>query len=159
MMLMITYEKLWAMLKARGISQYFLTTRYGISRSRLYRMHHGCFVSTRTFNKLCAILNCQPSDIMEYYPDSSNPGRNLSRPFKAVQSLPRSKHFTQIIVNSTNEKSRITIARLFLSIDADIGRFPIVDIFSKKFSIIDIIDRVNRTIDNRPRENMQSVQC
>ena len=148
MMAMITYDKLWALLKERRISQYSLTTRYGLPRSQIYRLHHECWISTRTINRLCAILNCQPSDIMEYYPDSSNPGRNLSRPFKAVQSLPRSKHFTQIIVNSTNEKSRITIARLFLSIDADIGRFPIVDIFSKKFSIIDIIDRVNRTIDN-----------
>lgn len=72
MALMITYEKLWALLKERRISQYSLMTRYGLSRSRLYRMHHGRWISTKTIDRLCAILNCQPVDIMEYVPDTDH---------------------------------------------------------------------------------------
>ena len=72
MKLMITYDKLWDLLKARGISQYSLMKNYQISRSQLNRIHHNNYLSTKTINTLCAILNCQPGDIMEYRPDSSD---------------------------------------------------------------------------------------
>ncbi len=39
MKLMITYDKLWDLLKARGISQYSLIKNYQISRSQLNRIH------------------------------------------------------------------------------------------------------------------------
>lgn len=72
MKLMITYDKLWELLKTRGISQYSLMKNYQISRSQLNRIHHNSNLSTKTINTLCAILNCQPGDIMEYRPDSSD---------------------------------------------------------------------------------------
>ncbi|WP_204378692.1 helix-turn-helix domain-containing protein [Anaerolactibacter massiliensis] len=72
MKLMITYDKLWELLRIRGISQYSLIKNYQISRSQLFRIHHGNYISTKTINTLCAILNCQPGDIMEFHPDPSD---------------------------------------------------------------------------------------
>lgn len=72
MKLMITYDKLWDLLKARGISQYSLMKNFRISPSQINRIHHDSNLSTKTINTLCAILDCQPGDIMEYHPDSSD---------------------------------------------------------------------------------------
>ncbi len=32
-------------------------------------MKHGGNIDTRSINKLCKVLECQPGDLMEYIPD------------------------------------------------------------------------------------------
>ncbi len=68
---MISYEKLWAMMKLRGISQYALIKKYGISPAQITRLKRNESVSTNTIATFCKILNCQVSDIMEYIEDES----------------------------------------------------------------------------------------
>ena len=62
---MITYKRLWELMAAKRISQYFLKAN-GISNSTLTRLKRDEAVSTETINKLCALLECNVEDIMEY---------------------------------------------------------------------------------------------
>lgn len=63
---MILYDKLWETMKQRGISQYKLIHYYGVSSGQLDRLRKNEPVSTFTLNKLCDILDCDISDIIEY---------------------------------------------------------------------------------------------
>ena len=68
---MIIYDKLWITAKQKGISNYALTTKYNISKSQLYRLRHNQNVSTNTIDRLCNILECDLSEIMEHIPDNN----------------------------------------------------------------------------------------
>ena len=66
---MIVYDKLWATLKNKQISQYKLINTYGISSGQLDRLRKNDNVSTYTLNTLCSILDCKLEDIAEYIKD------------------------------------------------------------------------------------------
>lgn len=69
---MITYDKLWDVLKKKGISQSKLYRDYGISRAQIYRLKHNQIVYTSTLDMLCRILDCDDiSDIATYISDKS----------------------------------------------------------------------------------------
>lgn len=68
---MIRYDKLWQTAKKKGITKYALTTTYTISKSQLSRLRHNQNVSTNTIDRLCNILECDVSDIMEHFPDDN----------------------------------------------------------------------------------------
>ena len=67
---MITYEKLWALMKETGVSQYALIKRYNISPGQITRLKRNESVSSHTIDVFCKILNCDVGDIMQYIPDS-----------------------------------------------------------------------------------------
>ncbi|MDO5135683.1 MAG: helix-turn-helix transcriptional regulator [Eubacteriales bacterium] len=69
---MIKYDRLWATMKKRGISQYALYTFYGVDRSLLNRFRKNMNVEIFTLDRLCAILDCRIEDIVEYVPDTSD---------------------------------------------------------------------------------------
>ncbi len=72
---MITYERLWATMKERGISQYKLIKEYHISTGQLDRLRKNDNVNTFTLNQLCEILDCKLENIAEYkknIPNSNN---------------------------------------------------------------------------------------
>lgn len=65
----ISYEKLFNLLKTRGKTEYYLRQN-GISPSILSKLKNKTGgLDHRTIDKLCKLLNCQPSDIMEYIED------------------------------------------------------------------------------------------
>lgn len=66
---MISYEKLWAVLKQRHISQYALIKTYHVSPGQLTRLKRNESVSTHTIEMFCRILQCDVGDIMQYIPD------------------------------------------------------------------------------------------
>ncbi len=66
---MISYKNLWEVMKKKGISQYALIKKYGISPGQITRLKRNESVSTHTIDTFCRILNCQVSDIMEYVED------------------------------------------------------------------------------------------
>lgn len=66
---MISYEKLWETMKQRGISQYALIMKHGVSPSQITRLKRNESVSTHTIDVFCAILQCEVSDIMTYHPE------------------------------------------------------------------------------------------
>ena len=68
---MIRYDRLWATMKKRGISQYALYTHYNVNRSQINRLRHNQNVQTNTIDRLCNILQCRVEDIMEHIPDDN----------------------------------------------------------------------------------------
>lgn len=63
---MITFDKFWETLNQKGISQYKLINTYQISGGLLDRLRNNRNINTNTLDQLCAILDCELSDIVEY---------------------------------------------------------------------------------------------
>ena len=68
---MITYDKLWSLLKQRGITQYKLIKYYGVSPGQLTRLKRNQNVNIHTIEMLCDILDCEISDIVEFHKDKA----------------------------------------------------------------------------------------
>ncbi|MCL2367246.1 MAG: helix-turn-helix domain-containing protein [Oscillospiraceae bacterium] len=67
----IKYDKLFALLKEKGYSSYRLRQEKIVGQSILQKLREGGDIDTRTIKRFCALLDCQPGDIMEYVPDES----------------------------------------------------------------------------------------
>lgn len=64
------YDKLFALLKDRGITTYTIRKDNLISQAALQKMKNAeGNIDTRTLERICAALEVQPGDIMEYVPD------------------------------------------------------------------------------------------
>lgn len=66
---MISYQKLWETMKEKGITQYALIKRFGISPAQITRLKRNESVSTHTIEVFCRILDCRVEDVMEYIND------------------------------------------------------------------------------------------
>lgn len=51
---------------------YYRLANAGIDAQTLQRIRHNKPVTTDTLGKLCFIMNCQPSDLIEYHRDDSD---------------------------------------------------------------------------------------
>lgn len=69
---MISYEKLWKTMKERGVTQYALIKKYGVSPGQITRLKRNESVSTHTIEMFCKILNCDVGEIMQYISDETN---------------------------------------------------------------------------------------
>ena len=67
---MISYDNLWVVMKEKGVSQYALIKKHGISPAQITRLKRNESVSTHTIDMFCRILDCNVEDIMEFIPDS-----------------------------------------------------------------------------------------
>lgn len=66
----ISFYKLEKLLEKKGKKWQFLRDS-GISPGIVAKMKDGSgHTDTRTIQKVCFLLNCQPGDIMEYIPDA-----------------------------------------------------------------------------------------
>ncbi len=64
------YDKLFELLKERGITTYKIRKDNLISQAALTKMKSGeGNIDTRTLERLCSFLKCQPGDIMEFVED------------------------------------------------------------------------------------------
>lgn len=68
---MIKYDRLWATLKEKNISQNKLMRDYGVDNAQLHRLRKNMVIKTTTIDNLCRILGCRVEDIMEYIPDDT----------------------------------------------------------------------------------------
>jgi len=67
------YDKLFVLLQERGITSYRIRKDNIISQAALTKMKNGeGNIDTRTLERLCSVLKCQPGDIMEYVEDEEN---------------------------------------------------------------------------------------
>ena len=66
---MISYRKLWDVMKEKGVTQYALIKHHHISPGQITRLKRNESVSTHTIDTFCRILRCQVGDIMEYIDD------------------------------------------------------------------------------------------
>jgi len=71
----IKYDKLFALLKEKGYSTYKIRKESLIGQGTLTAIKNGTGgLDSKTINKLCALLDCQPGDLMEYVPDDAPQG-------------------------------------------------------------------------------------
>lgn len=67
------YDKLFALLKAKGITTYRIRKENIMSQAALTKMKNAeGNIDTRTLERLCKVLECQPGDIIEYVPDDDD---------------------------------------------------------------------------------------
>lgn len=64
------YDKLFALMKERGLTTYRIRKENIISQSALTSLKAGRSVTIDTITALCKALNCQPGDIMECVDES-----------------------------------------------------------------------------------------
>ena len=64
------YEKLFALMKEKGLTTYRIRKEKFVSENALTSMRAGKSVTTDTIAALCRALACQPGDIMEYVDES-----------------------------------------------------------------------------------------
>ena len=66
----IRFDKMVALMRAKGVTTYRIRQDKLLSQKVYQKLRTGSGdVDTRTINKLCKLLDCQPGDIMEYVPD------------------------------------------------------------------------------------------
>lgn len=63
---MIIYDKLWKTMSEKGITQYALIKKHGVSPGQLTRIKRNESISTHTIDKFCKILHCRVEDVMEF---------------------------------------------------------------------------------------------
>ena len=63
---MIVFDKLFKTMNRKGISQYDLIHKYGVSTGQLDRIRKNQNIITHTLDMLCKILKCNLKDIVEY---------------------------------------------------------------------------------------------
>ncbi len=66
---MISYKPFYETLHKKGITEYSLIFKQGLSANTLHRMKHNMAISTKTLDTLCFILDCRVEDIILYIKD------------------------------------------------------------------------------------------
>lgn len=65
-MKLISYAPFYNTLLKKGITEYHLIFKEGISANTLHRMKKGDAISTKTLDTLCYILDCEVSDVIRF---------------------------------------------------------------------------------------------
>lgn len=63
---MISYAPFWRTIKKKNLSTYALREKHHISPNTLTRMRQNQYLSMRTIEDLCKILDCPIQEIVEY---------------------------------------------------------------------------------------------
>ncbi len=62
----IKYDKLFVLMKEKGLSTYRIRKDKIIGQATLQKLKNNEPVNTDTIDTLCSVLECQPGDIMEF---------------------------------------------------------------------------------------------
>lgn len=65
---MISYKLFQKMLIDRSLKKQDVMKAAGISNATMAKLNTNQYVSLEIIDKLCAALNCQPGDLLEYVP-------------------------------------------------------------------------------------------
>ena len=76
---MIVYDKLGDYLKSQNMKYIDLQNALGLSPSMTAKFTKNRIISTETLNKVCEYLHVQPSEIMEWIPDSEYEKANAEK--------------------------------------------------------------------------------
>lgn len=66
---MIKYDKLFAKLDEKNITTYYIRKNKITGEATLTKLRKNEHITTATIDKFCALLDCQPGDLMEFVPD------------------------------------------------------------------------------------------
>ena len=67
-LIVLKYKNVLEQLKQKGYSSYYLSKNKIMGNSKIQNIRENR-VDTKTINQICALLNCQPGEILEYLPD------------------------------------------------------------------------------------------
>ena len=67
---MIIFNRLWEVMKQKGISTYALRENCGIDSKTIRRLKANENIETKTLNKICSALNCKLEDVAEFVADN-----------------------------------------------------------------------------------------
>lgn len=73
----ISYNLLWKKLIDLGLSKTDMMHRANISSNVLARLSKSQAVSMDSMEKICAVLNCNIGDVMEFIPAESSGGKDI----------------------------------------------------------------------------------
>lgn len=73
---MISYEKFFLLLKAKGMTREDARSEIGIFPKTFAAMRKGEHCSMETIDKICSYFYCQPNDIMEWIPERETGATN-----------------------------------------------------------------------------------
>ena len=76
---MIVYDKLGDYLKSQNMKYIDLQNALGLSPSMTAKLTKNRTISTDTLNRICEYLHVQPSEIMEWIPDSEYEKQNAEK--------------------------------------------------------------------------------
>ncbi len=65
---MVSYNRLWKLLIDKGLNKKELIKLSGVSSSSIAKLTKGQNVTTDVLCKICAVLECDFKDIMEFQP-------------------------------------------------------------------------------------------
>ena len=65
----VSYQKLFELMRQRGIKKIDLRTKYKINPKTVDSLVNNRSVTVDTIMTLCEVLDCQPGDLMEYVKD------------------------------------------------------------------------------------------
>ena len=68
---MIRFDPLWKTMEKKGVSTYMLREKCGIDRKTIRRLRANENVETKTLNKLCTVLDCTLTDVVEFVKDEA----------------------------------------------------------------------------------------
>lgn len=69
----IRFDRLFVLFEKKGITTYTLRKDKIVGNETLRKLKNNTgVIDTRTIDKLCDTLNCQPGDFMEYVEDKTN---------------------------------------------------------------------------------------
>lgn len=66
---MLSYEPLWRTMEVKGITTYALINKYNINPRTINNLKHDKSITMFTLERLCAILECTPNDIIVFGKD------------------------------------------------------------------------------------------
>ncbi len=66
---MISYAPFYKTLLDKGMTEYQLIFKHGVSANTLHRMKKGQNITLKTLDTLCFILDCGVDDVIRYIPD------------------------------------------------------------------------------------------
>ena len=67
----ISYKPLWKLLIDKNMKKKDLMAQANLSPTIVARMSKNLPIDGRTLERICAALQCQPGDIIEYIPDKT----------------------------------------------------------------------------------------
>ena len=76
---MIVYDKLMKILEERRINKREFSEAIGIKANTMSALSKNRNVNSSTINRICELLRCQPSEIMEWIPDVEYESANAEK--------------------------------------------------------------------------------
>lgn len=72
---MISIEPFWKQMEEKGISTYVMENQFNLNPCEISRLRNNHNFTLKTLNRLCALFECDITDIIVYIPDQKEDNR------------------------------------------------------------------------------------